>query len=94
MFIAQPKFPLRHRQDAECHDQDLSAGKHRIAPAIDEVPDLGFDPQLFRQLPLQAGNRILPRLKPAMLSGATRTAMKADPECLPEIRRLLDGAGG
>ena len=36
----------------------------------------------------------LPRLKPAMLSGATRTAMKADPECLPEIRRLLEGAGG
>jgi undecaprenyl-diphosphatase len=35
----------------------------------------------------------LPRLKPPMLSGATRTAMKADPACLPEVRRLLETSG-
>jgi glycosyltransferase 2 family protein len=34
----------------------------------------------------------LPRLELPMLSGATRTAMKADRACLPEIRRRLESA--
>jgi len=36
MFLAQPKFPIRQRQDAERDDQDLLVRQDLVAPAIQE----------------------------------------------------------
>src|SRR5262245_21788561 len=60
MVVAERQCPLSHRQNAERHDQHLAGGEHRIAPAIKQIADLGRDPQLLFQFPLQAENRILP----------------------------------
>src|SRR5687767_2464243 len=65
MFVAEPEFPLSHRQNAEGHDQHCAGGEHRVAPAIEQVADLGRDPQFLLQLPLQAGNRVLTCLQAA-----------------------------
>src|SRR5688572_5215815 len=65
MFVAEPEFPLSHRQNAEGHDQHRAGGEHRVAPAIEQIADLGRDPQLFLQLPRQAGNRVLTSLQAA-----------------------------